>query len=594
MQYHPSPENAPRLYDLIRVEDERVSAAFYFSLGDTLVANDLDQGTRIAYGAQRYRVVSLRGDVIETSGTMSGGGNSQMRGRMGQQVKQKSGAAARHSVGAASGADIEKMRDETRQLQDEVNFLQEQQGHLERDIGQLQQRLRQAEAELKRLRLDVASLRQHLPRQEQQVAQQRQIMDATKADAGRKAELQAQLDDNQTRLAEAEKNSKVIADKVDATKKRIKEITGERVGQLEKRIAEVDKQLAALKKNVLKLNVEIGTSERNVTKTEAKIESLNTDIQQAEEQLRADNAERSRIERVGVELTVKIEETAQQLAAASSESSETKREIDALAKQEADGKLARLELAQQLQTVDKKIAEVEGSLPHWRNKLQPLRLNVIPINCADSEEQLAQNALDETEGRLVLKTYTAEELAGYKLEDLQYKISYLEETLRSQKVDLSVIEQFFRKQLVYLDRVTAVQGITKKRDVMSKVYEEVRMKRFHEFLHGFGIISKRLREMYQMITQGGDAELELIDSLDPFTEGVSFSVRPPKKSWKNISNLSGGEKTLSSLALVFALHYYKPSPLYFMDEIDAALDFKNVSIVANYIKVSCFGNFIVG
>ena len=67
-------------------------------------------------------------------------------------------------------------------------------------------------------------------------------------------------------------------------------------------------------------------------------------------------------------------------------------------------------------------------------------------------------------------------------------------------------------------------------------------------------------------------------------QGIVFEVRPPKKSWKNIRNLSGGEKTLSSLALVFALHHYKPTPLYFMDEIDAALDFKNVSIVANYIK----------
>ena len=65
-----------------------------------------------------------------------------------------------------------------------------------------------------------------------------------------------------------------------------------------------------------------------------------------------------------------------------------------------------------------------------------------------------------------------------------------------------------------------------------------------------------------------------------------FSVRPPKKGWKKIFNLSGGEKTLSSLALVFALHHYKPTPLYFMDEIDAALDFKNVSIVAFYIYVS--------
>ena len=63
------------------------------------------------------------------------------------------------------------------------------------------------------------------------------------------------------------------------------------------------------------------------------------------------------------------------------------------------------------------------------------------------------------------------------------------------------------------------------------------------------------------------------------------SVRPRSKSWKNISNLSGGEKTPSSLALIFALHHYKPTPLYVMDEIDAALDRINASIVANYIKV---------
>ncbi|RIB28719.1 RecF/RecN/SMC N terminal domain-containing protein, partial [Gigaspora rosea] len=101
---------------------------------------------------------------------------------------------------------------------------------------------------------------------------------------------------------------------------------------------------------------------------------------------------------------------------------------------------------------------------------------------------------------------------------------------------------------------------------------------------GFTLISQKLKEMYQMITLGGNAELECCDSLDPFSKGIIFSIMPPKKSWKNISNLSGGEKTLSSLALVFALYHYKPTPLYVMDEIDAALDFRNVSIVANYIK----------
>jgi len=72
---------------------------------------------------------------------------------------------------------------------------------------------------------------------------------------------------------------------------------------------------------------------------------------------------------------------------------------------------------------------------------------------------------------------------------------------------------------------------------------------------------------------------------------INCSVRPARKTWKKISNLSGGEKTLASLSLVFALHHFKPSPFYVMDEIDAALDFKNVSIIANYIKVSLYSCF---
>merc|ERR1712113_1078807 len=136
----------------------------------------------------------------------------------------------------------------------------------------------------------------------------------------------------------------------------------------------------------------------------------------------------------------------------------------------------------------------------------------------------------------------------------------------------------------YLKKVADMDSVTQQRDACRGRYEEMRARRLTTFMRGFNEITLRLKEMYQMITLGGDAELELVDSLDPFSEGIVFSVRPPKKSWKAISNLSGGEKTLSSLALVFALHYYKPTPLYVMDEIDAALDFKNVSIVANYIK----------
>jgi len=160
----------------------------------------------------------------------------------------------------------------------------------------------------------------------------------------------------------------------------------------------------------------------------------------------------------------------------------------------------------------------------------------------------------------------------------------LETQLVSMAPNMAALAKWRAKEAERRERVAILEEATKARDTVRAECDEARKARLDQFMAGFTTISTRLKEMYQLITLGGDAELELVDSLDPFSEGIVFSVRPPKKSWKQIGNLSGGEKTLSSLALVFALHTYKPTPLYVMDEIDAALDFKNVSIVANYVK----------
>jgi len=183
-----------------------------------------------------------------------------------------------------------------------------------------------------------------------------------------------------------------------------------------------------------------------------------------------------------------------------------------------------------------------------------------------------------------MKTLTPEDVRALDKDKIQSGIVILEEKIKEVKPNLSVIEQYLQLEKDYLGRVDELDQITKQRDEIKGQYDGLRKKRLEEFMEGFGQITQKLKEMYQMITLGGNAELELVDSLDPFSEGIIFSVMPPKKSWKNIAILSGGEKTLSSLALVFALHHYKPTPLYVMDEIDAALDFRNVSIVANYIK----------
>jgi len=162
------------------------------------------------------------------------------------------------------------------------------------------------------------------------------------------------------------------------------------------------------------------------------------------------------------------------------------------------------------------------------------------------------------------------------------------------EIDCEVFREYEGAKHEYMKARDECDGMKKKMEGIRNRIEGLKKRRLDEFTDGLKQISTSLKEIYKEITYGGNAELELVDHLDPFSEGVMLSVMPPKKSWKSVSKLSGGEKTLSSLALIFALHRYKPSPFYVMDEIDAALDYRNVSVVANYIKeMSTTAQFVV-
>jgi structural maintenance of chromosome 4 len=86
-----TPENVPRLFDLVQPKEPRFTPVFYQVLGDTLVSQDLQQANKIAFGKRRYRVVTLAGQLIETSGTMSGGGSKPQRGGMSSKFQASAG-----------------------------------------------------------------------------------------------------------------------------------------------------------------------------------------------------------------------------------------------------------------------------------------------------------------------------------------------------------------------------------------------------------------------------------------------------------------------------------------------------------------------
>ncbi|GKZ67040.1 structural maintenance of chromosomes protein 1 [Aspergillus niger] len=120
-------------------------------------------------------------------------------------------------------------------------------------------------------------------------------------------------------------------------------------------------------------------------------------------------------------------------------------------------------------------------------------------------------------------------------------------------------------------------------------FEDVMHKRSDLFNKAFSHISEQIGPIYRELTKstnyplGGQAYLDIEDSDEPYLDGIKYHAMPPLKRFRDMEHLSGGEKTMAALALLFAIHSYQPSPFFVLDEVDAALDNTNVARIANYI-----------
>ena len=602
------PAEAPRLFDLIKPTNELALPAFYFAIKDTLVAKDLDSATRIAYEGDRakWRVVTILGGLIDTSGAMSGGGTNTRKGLMMVEGSAKAASAAKATAELPSitAVDIQQLESRVNDMQKKLRACRTAKDSAEADIKDKQKRI-------KGLKNEIAKLQMSLTNSAEKEKQLMQRIAALESERNLSPEEIQEIKVQEAKLAKIDEQIFSVSPNISSYRsgvarlqRKIMEVGGPKVAQAQQKLDILTKKYDDVSNKLASAEVAEGTARNNASKAsnarekaDAELNKFKTKIDDLKEEQKIMEADAMRV----------IDAVEKAKACMLEQEGELKRitsEYNILKEVSAEMKATELDLKNEVNCLCKKVDTQEGVRKSWQSKLTELRKKYIDdqeqfnaaVSACIGEQPLpiAEQSTDSpSEGESVsdveaLPVLSTDALAARQMncEEMANEIGELEgEKMEMEKnVNMSALLEYLKKDAFYRTRAEELRIITEARNLVRTDYEDLRRQRLVMFMAGFGVITMKLKEMYQMITLGGDAELELVDSMDPFSEGIVFSVRPPKKSWKNISNLSGGEKTLSSLALVFALHHFKPTALYVMDEIDAALDFKNVSIVANYIK----------
>ncbi|KAI4389054.1 hypothetical protein MLD38_001318 [Melastoma candidum] len=563
-----TPEGVPRLFDLIEVRDERMKLAFFAALGNTVVAENLDQAARIAYGGNRdFKVVTLDGALFEKSGTMTGGGSKPRGGKMGTSIR----------VTSVSAESIRTAENELSTLSNKLSFLNKKISDAVSCYQAAQKAIASQRLELAKAQKEADSLHSQLSYLEKQLPSLKKASRPQQAELGKVEELNELVIAEEKEIETITQGSKQLKDKVLELQKKLENAGGEKLKAQKSTVAKIESDIDKHRTDINRHKVDIETGQKTIKK-------LTKGVEEAKKEKEILAEEKQKVHSVFKEIEQKafkvqenykktqelIDEHREVLDKAKSEYERVKRAVDELRASEVDADF-------KLQDLKKAYKELELKQKGYQKRLDDLQ-----VSLAKHLEQIHQDLVDPEKLQATLSDRSLAE--DCDLKRALEMVASIEGQLREMNPNLDSISEYRKRVASYNERVQDLNNITQERDDIKRQYDELKKRRLDEFMAGFNTISLKLKEMYQMITLGGDAELELVDTLDPFSEGVVFSVRPPKKSWKCIANLSGGEKTLSSLALVFALHHYKPTPLYVMDEIDAALDFKNVSIVGHYVK----------
>ena len=521
--------------------DPEYESVFSYVLGSTVVVEDMSTARDLMGD---YRMVTLDGDLVERSGAMTGG----------------SGGGSRYSFSKSGGGRLERLAEEIEGLEDRRRGLQAEIRELDEDIEDARSRAADARDRVRSVESDIEDAEADVEAAESEIEEKESEIEALREE---RAEVDAEM--------------QALDDEIDGIGSEIRTVEGE-IDDLEAELA--DSKIPELTAEADEIRAEIEEKESRMDELDGELNQLELEQQYAEEAIE--------------DLQGRIESAQETKADARDEITALEAEIEEREAELAEKRAAVEELEAELAALKADREDLQATLRAAKTERDGKRDEVDRIESRlDSLQETAERLsweVDELEAEV--GDYDPEEIPGH--EEVQSAIDRLTEEMEAlEPVNMLAIDEYDEVESELDDLQERRDVLVDERDAIEERIDRFDRQKKETFMSAFDAINANFTDIFERLSDG-TGELHLEDPEDPFDGGLTMKAQPGDKPIQRLAAMSGGEKSLTALAFIFAIQRHNPAPFYALDEIDAFLDAANAERVGEMVDdLSAEAQFVV-
>ena len=538
--------------------DNRFQPVMEYLLGSTIITEDLDSAINISNQInKKYKIVTAQGDVIYPGGSVSGGSRENKKNNI---LSREREITELNEEIESINTEIDKIVKEGLDVKDKIEKLQEEKENLKNKYQQLELKIENFKEKEKELTEEHQTINETVNNIEDKINEETEDVKTLKEE---KNNLNSLFEKNSQNYDEEKDIINKKQRKIDKLSDDIEKLR-DKLTDVRVNFATQQEKLKSMKKDISNLKETIEQNKINQKSKKERIEEIRSEL--------TDLSERK------VKLIEQKEDFEQQVEAADKE----------VEKMDKNLKIMRAEHEE----LEKEVERLNTELNDKKDKLHEINLKYTRKN--DKIESIEERLINEYNFSIHEDEYDDRERVENP-EEVEERVHTLRDEISSLgNVNIGAIEEYeeLKERLDYLHEQQ--NDLEEAKESILNIINRIEETMMDKFKTSFYQIKKEFEEVFVELFNGGRAELNLVDEEELLETGVEIIAQPPGKKLKKLTLLSGGERALTAIALVFALLRVNPSPFYILDEIDAPLDDVNVVRFSDFLKeYTDFAQFIV-